>query len=274
VVLPALTWQALNRVDDDGDGIPNTLDAGGPVRLARPLANGLPSGVAGVQTLLAYLDRSHLAYDLTTDIGLAAGIGPKLSGHRGVVLAGDEPWVPGSLAALLRAFVQNGGNVLTLGIDSLRRIVTVHSDIASNPSDVAATDVFGARIGPVVPRGGGLILVLKDALGIFTTTSQAFPGFQSFQPIAVPGGSGSGGSGSGGSGSAGSGSGGSGSAGSGSRVSAAGTSNSTQSIVAFKDGRGTVVEIGLPGFAASLAPAARNVDAQELVRQLWTVLGR
>jgi N,N-dimethylformamidase beta subunit-like, C-terminal/FlgD Ig-like domain len=263
VVLPALTWQAVNPVDDDGDGIPNTLATGGPIRLARPLANGLPAGVADEATLLAYLDRSHLAYDLTTDIGLAAGIGPTLSGHRGVVLAGDETWVPGQLTALLRAFVQNGGNVLTLGIDSLRRTVTVHSDIARDPSDVAPTDIFGARIGPVAPRGGGLILVLKDGLGIFTTTSRAFPGFQSFQPIDVPS------QAAGGSGTAGS-----GPAGAGSAVSAAGTSNSTQSIVGFKVGRGTVVEIGLPRFAASLAPGARNVDAQELVRRLWAVLGR
>ncbi len=34
VVLPALTWQALNPVDDDGDGVPNTLSAGSPVRLS------------------------------------------------------------------------------------------------------------------------------------------------------------------------------------------------------------------------------------------------
>ena len=34
VVLPAITWQGLNPVDDDADGFPDTLDNGG-VRPAR-----------------------------------------------------------------------------------------------------------------------------------------------------------------------------------------------------------------------------------------------
>ena len=37
VVLPALTWQGANPVDDTGDGLPNTLGAGRSVRLDRPL---------------------------------------------------------------------------------------------------------------------------------------------------------------------------------------------------------------------------------------------
>ena len=250
VVLPALTWQGQNPVDDNGDGIPSTLDPGGPIRLARPLANGLPSGFPDEAALIAYLDRAHLPYDLTTDVALANGSAPKLTGHKAVVLAGTERWVPGSLSALLKAFVQNGGNVLSLGIDSLRRTVTLRSDQALQPSPVAATDIFGARPGAVIPRSGGLILVLHDGLGIFTTTSQAFPGFKSFQPITPPDAAAS------------------------APSSAAGTSDSNVSIVGFKVGRGTVVEVGLPGFGASLAPSAHNVDAQELVRQLWTVLGR
>ncbi len=250
VVLPALTWQGQNPVDDDGDGIPNTLDTGGPIRLARPLANGLPPGFGDEAAFLAYLDRAHLPYDLTTDVALANGSAPVLGGHKAVVLAGTERWLPGSLSAVLRAYVLNGGNVLSLGIDSLRRTVTLSSDHALAPTAPAATDIFGARIGAVVPRGGSLILVLHDALGIFTTTSQAFPGYNSFQPFAPPDQSAS------------------------APSSAAGTSSSTVSIVGFKVGRGTVVEIGLPGFGASLAPAVHNVDAQELVRQLWSVLGR
>lgn len=250
VVLPALTWEGQNPVDDDGDGIPNTLDGGGPIRLARPLANGLPPGFGDEAALIAYLDRAHLPYDLTTDVALANGSAPKLTGHPAVVLAGTERWLPGSLSALLKAFVQNGGNVLSLGIDSLHRAVTLRNDHALQPSPAAATDIFGARPGSVIPRSGGLILVLNDGLGIFTTTSQAFPGFKSFQPITPPDAAAS------------------------APSSAAGTSDSNVSIVGFKVGRGTVVEVGLPGFGASLAPSAHNVDAQELVRQLWTVLGR
>ena len=45
VVLPALTWQGHNPVDDNGDGLPDTLDAGVPIELDRPLADGLPAGL-------------------------------------------------------------------------------------------------------------------------------------------------------------------------------------------------------------------------------------
>ena len=53
-------WQGLNPVDDDHDGIPNTLANGGPIELQRPLANGLPPGFGDEAALIAYLDRSHL----------------------------------------------------------------------------------------------------------------------------------------------------------------------------------------------------------------------
>ncbi|HUO75216.1 MAG TPA: N,N-dimethylformamidase beta subunit family domain-containing protein [Solirubrobacteraceae bacterium] len=248
VVLPMLTWQGQNPVDDDGDGIPNTLDAGSPIRLSRPFTNGLPSDFPDVAAFLAYLDRAHLPYDLTTDVALARGTAPQLGGHKAVVFAGDERWLPGSLSALVRAFVQNGGNVLSLGIDSLRRTVSLSGATALSPTPPSATDIFGARVGAVVPRGGQLILTIHDGLGIFTTTSQTFPGYNSFQPTAIPSQAVSGG-----------------------LYSTAGTSTSTTSIVGFKDGRGTVVEVGLPRFGTSLA---HNVDAEELVRQLWTVLGR
>ena len=44
-VVPAASWQAANPYDDDGDGVPNTLDRGGPVGLDRPfMGSGLPTG--------------------------------------------------------------------------------------------------------------------------------------------------------------------------------------------------------------------------------------
>jgi hypothetical protein len=252
VVLPALTWQGLNPVDDDHDGIPNTLENGGPIDLQRPLANGLPSGFGDEAALLAYLDKSRLGYDLTTDLGLAGGKGPTLRGHRGVVLAGNQRWLPASLGPALRSYVKGGGRVLSLGIDSLRRRVTIRrtslSVGARSPVGPFATDVFGARPGALVTHSRDFILVIKDGLRIFSTTSGAFPGFNSFQPfgaVAAPAGP---------------------------IASAAGTSNSTASIIGFPLGRGTVVEIGLPGFATSLQHG--NTDTQELVRRLWSVLSR
>jgi N,N-dimethylformamidase beta subunit-like, C-terminal/FlgD Ig-like domain len=250
VVLPALTWQGQNPVDDDHDGIPNTLENGGPISLQRPLANGLPEGFADEASLLAYLDRSHLSYDLTTDLGLLSGSGPIMSGHQGVVLAGSELWLPSTLRASLRSYVQQGGRVLSLGIDSLRRSVIVRGSTALRPTGPSAADIFGAQVGAVVNHSHDLILVLKDGLGIFATTSTAFPGFHSFQPfgsVAAP-------------------------AGRAGPISAAGTSNATASIIGFRFPKGIVVEIGLPGFGTSLTHS--NTDAQELIRRLWTVLSR
>lgn len=155
VVLPALTWQGLNPVDDDGDGLPDTLAGGQAISLLRPLIDGLPAGWDDEAGLLAYLDSAHLPYDLTTDLGLLAGRGPSLSDYRAVVLAGSERWLPRTLLSALGSYVQRGGNVLSFGIDSLRATVTVRLPVAgslrgataSDPSRSSGVDAFGARPG-------------------------------------------------------------------------------------------------------------------------------
>src|SRR5262249_54295189 len=140
VVMPALTWQGLNPVDDDGDGLPDTLQNGDSIALDRPLANGFPAGAVDEAGLLAYLDRTHRAYDLTTDVGLVSNFGPTLQGHTGVILAGSLRWIPGSLQSTLRAYVANGGHVVSLGTDSMLRSVTVAGQYALRPGQPAASD--------------------------------------------------------------------------------------------------------------------------------------
>jgi hypothetical protein len=245
VVLPALTWQGQNAVDDDGDGMPNTLDAGLPIELARPLANGLPTGFSDEAAFLAYLDRSHLTYDLTTDLALIRGTGPSLAGHGAVVLAGSERWLPASLGSALHAYVQAGGHLVSLGIDSMLRGVTIQGTQALDPTVANSADPLGAHPGTIVTRSTDLITVIRDGLGIFSGTSGAFPGYKSFQPFSVPAPA--------------------------QIASWAGISDTTPSIVGYKLGRGIVVNVGLVGFGSSLA---RNVDAQELVNRLWQVLGQ
>jgi hypothetical protein len=244
VVLPALTWQGLNPVDDDGDGIPNTLASGGPVNLHRPFSTGLPAGLADEAALLSHLDRAHLDYQLTTDLGLADSTGPTLSTHRAVVLAGAERWLSPMLGSDLRGYVQSGGHVLSIGIDSLRRGVTLRSGQALQPSAPAPADIFGARPGPVLTNAHDLITVSRDGLGIFSSTSGALPGYRSYEQLAP---------------------------GTAPFVSSAGIGGQAASVAGFRAGRGVVVEIGLDGFGTSLA---RNVDAQELIARLWQVLGR
>jgi FlgD Ig-like domain len=247
VVLPALTWQGLNPVDDDGDGQPNTLEAGGPIALSRPLAGGFPAGAVDEAGVLAYLDRTRRKYDATTDMGLLQGFGPTLQGHSGVILAGSERWLPASLQSTLRAYVENGGNLLSLGVDSLRRSVTVRGQRAFHPTPPSPVDALGAVVGALVAHSPGLITVIPpDRLGIFSQTSGAFPGFGSYQPIRSV-------------------------AAQGSIESRAGTTTRAPSIVGYRLGRGVVVDVGLVGFGSRLA---RSVDAQELADGVWKLLSR
>ncbi|MHB8657515.1 MAG: FlgD immunoglobulin-like domain containing protein [Solirubrobacteraceae bacterium] len=242
VVLPSLSWQGQNPVDDDGNGMPNTLTAGGPIALSRPLVNGRPAGFGQLAALLAYLDRAHLSYDLTTDLALIDGRGPGLGGHHGVVLAGSELWLPVGLLSALRAYASAGGHILAIGAGSLQRTVTISGSTALQPSAASAVDGLGARRGAVVDTKGQLVTAGQDALGIFSGTSGVFPAVHSFQAISPPNGS---------------------------TQSGAGLGNGSDALAAFQIGRGLAVEIGQPDFPLSLA---RDVDAQELIGALWQVL--
>ena len=190
---------------------------------------------------MTYLDSAHYAYDLQTDVGLIDGRGPTLASHSAVILAGSEEWVPQSLAAALRAYVQRGGHLISLGIGSLQRYVAVGGGYASDPSAPAATDALGARLGRMTGTAGQLIGVISDQLGIFSTTSGTLGGFHDLEPIGAPG----------------------------NVLSEAGTGATDPAIVAYRLGRGTVLDIGLPGYGSALS---YDVDAKELWNRLWTVL--
>ena len=55
-------------------------------------------------------------------------------------------------------------------------------------------------------------------------------------------------------------------------ASEAGATTNAPTIVGYRLGRGTVVDIGLIGFGSSLVH--NNVDAQELTNSLWQMLSR
>jgi hypothetical protein len=235
VVLPALTWQGLSAVDDTGDGIPNTLANGGPITLARVLARGLPAGFADEAGLLAYLDSTRHGYDLTTDLGLIDGVGPRLKGHGLVVLAGTEQWLPRSLQSALRSYVEGGGRVLSLGIGSLLRAVTIRGGRALDPTQAADVDALGARPAPVVSGNRAPLVVMRDEIGIF---HGSISGFSALEPLSVAPAS---------------------------LLSEAGTAPGRVAVVAYRLGQGTVLDVGVVGFGSALA---HNRAAQAIVNRV------
>ena len=152
VVLPVMTWQGRNPVDDDGDGRPNQLAAGLPVRLAARLRRRrpCPGFPERTQPLLAWLDRERHRYDITTDVALADGRGPQLRGHSGVLVAGDAVWLTPRLQRRLRAFVTAGGTLASVGVGSFQRQVRLTPRLRlTDPTPPATADIFGARVTPL-----------------------------------------------------------------------------------------------------------------------------
>jgi hypothetical protein len=252
VVLPTTTWQGLNPVDDDGDGRPDTLSAGLAVRIARPFVkSGLPAQLPRHEALLlAWLDREHHRYDLTTDVALARGEGPTLAGHRGVILAGDTRWLDERAARALRGFVRGGGKLLSVGTRSLRRTVQLTPHLrAIDPTLPTPRDLFGARLLSVERPPAPVTLVnVVDDVQLFAGTAGQFDGIGAFeQTLDVRGGARA-------------------------VAAAAATQDGRREvIVASRLGKGLVIRPGLPDFAASLKA---NRELAGFMERTWTLLAR
>ena len=187
VVAPVMSWLGVDKVDDDGDGLPNTLESGGPVKWPRVLTQGLPPAfVAETAPLLVFLDRARIRYDLTSDVALARSRDPRATDREGVVLAGSVRWVPRPLARRLRRYVEDGGRVASFGTESLRRGVRVGSSRFTQPTQPTPADPFGARLEPVAnPRtedDGRTPLPLSalaedPTLGLLTGSDGTLPAF-------------------------------------------------------------------------------------------------
>ena len=248
VVLPTTTWQGRNPVDDDGDGVPNTLDLGGPVKLDRVLArDGLPPQIAESEApLLAHLDRSGLDYDLTTDVALAVQRGPQIEGHRGVLLAGDTVWLPSDVRRRLRGFAAGKGHtVVSLGTDSLRRGVELTGGRLSRPTAADRLDAFGFRLGAVRDRTVDVRIRDDDeVLQLFAGGEGLFTGVERWEPTAE--------------------------AVEGEPLSTAVVDGDDELvIVAARYGEGLVIRPGIAGFAQRLSD---DVESQELLGRMWTLL--
>jgi hypothetical protein len=252
MVLAVISWQARNRVDDDGDGMIDTLPRDGRARLDRPLAGGgIPPGfAANEEPLLRFLDRPQQRYDIATDLMLAGRGGARLLGdHRGIVLAGLPQWLPPAVGARLRRFVEGGGRVFSPGVDSLRRTVTLRASLLARPSRRSPTDIFGATLAPIERRPVDVV-GKEDAIGLFRGGDGLFNGFAGFEATLAPGPR--------------------------ARVLAAGvvegSPNADPVIVALRVGdEGMVVRTGLPDWGRRLRG---NPNVQALTRRAWTLLSR
>jgi hypothetical protein len=196
VVLPAITWVGADEVDQDADGVPNTLEAGTPVNWPRVVAGGLPEDLTErVAPLLVHLDRAHIRYDLTTDLDLALSRSPRATDRTGVLLAGSERWVTRPYARRLRRYVLDGGRVASFGTESLRRGVTIlrnDEDTGGRlvrPTQPTFDDPFGARFAEV--RRGAAPATLTPLGGdpaneLLTGFDGVLAGFHAFEETEPP----------------------------------------------------------------------------------------
>jgi len=251
-VLPVMTWQGRNPVDDDGDGRPDLLDAGLPARVGRVYAgDGLPAGFAQRDApLLAWLAHTQRRFDVTTDVALAAGAGPGLAGHQGVLLPSDTRWLPGALQRRLRSFARRGGTVASLGLDSLRRQVrlTPRGRLV-DPTPPAPTDLFGARLGRIQRTPEDVTLTeASDRVELFAGTTGELAGFRTLEPLASPGAQER-------------------------LLSSAVTEAGSAAITATRFGRGLVLRYGVPDLATRLTRDETDPPTA-LMARTWTLLSR
>ncbi|MEA2480588.1 MAG: hypothetical protein QOJ07_2510 [Thermoleophilaceae bacterium] len=245
VVLPAITWQGRNAADGDASGFTETLDDSSAVGAARPFAGGrLPDGFAAdVAPLMRFLGRR--GYDLTTDLALARGHGPPLAGHSGVLFPGSERWLTDSLDLGLRGYVNGGGKVAFFGGDSFRRRVRVSGDLLSGPSAPERVNVFSERTS-IATGDPAPIVRSKDALKLFAGTDGLVGNFTRLErsDALVAGAK---------------------------LQTAAGRDPGHPALVGYRLGKGTVVRVGVPGWAAALASGGEEAT---VTKRIWALLSR
>jgi FlgD Ig-like domain len=248
VVLPALTWQGLNRTDDDADGFGDRLPFAQSVRLDRPFAGGgLPKRFnAEVSPLLRWLDRERLAYDLTTDIALARREGPALGNAPGVAFAGSELWAPRQLMERLRDYVADGGRVAMFGADSFKRTIDLRGESARNASRARRANAFGEQT-ELLHTGKAPLTVFEDGLGLFEGMSSFVGEFSVFEvsrdlPRSAR------------------------------RITAAGRDAGQPAFLALGLGGGIVLRTGTPQWARELEEAALSLELPIVTKRIWRML--
>lgn len=261
VVLPSLTWQGLNPLDDDGDGLINRLqstagDSASRIRASRIFGTLPASYATDVAPALEWLVRHRKRFAITTDLALDLqagpdddGFGPRLEDHRGVLLLGEARWATPQLAERMRRFVTGGGTVATLDPSGLHRSVELGGSAErgrrfESPGPFDPADAFG-----IVSRGAvrltGPVENARDQIGLFDGTDGRFDGYPTGWPVESPG--------------------------DGEVVASAVDAAGHTVIAAVRLGKGLVIRTGLPSFAARLDD---DSDTSELMDSTWRRLSR
>ncbi|HEY1357220.1 MAG TPA: N,N-dimethylformamidase beta subunit family domain-containing protein [Thermoleophilaceae bacterium] len=237
VVLPAITWQGLNPVDDDLDGFANSLLNSRSIPLARPFVRGAAPRALTTETapLLRFLDRKRLRYDLTTDVSLRA---KDLNGIPGLALAGSARWLTPDSRRELRRYVEDGGRLASFGGDALKRTVQLRGGTLLGPTAAARENALGERT-RLTRRDAAPLTVQEDRLGIFAGAGQ-LGDFSLFDL----------------------------SSGGRRRLTSAGPDPDQPAFVAYRLGKGIVVRSGTPQWAANLS----DPGAAGATEQIWSLL--
>jgi hypothetical protein len=244
VVLPVVTWQARNPVDDDRDGFADTLPRASSILSHRPWSRGdLPRGLrAEAGPLLRFLDREGASYELTTDFARVSGTGPGLRGRRGVLVAGSERWVPRRVARSLRSWVEGGGRLASVGADAFRRGVRVTPQRLEDPTAPRTVNALAERTA-LGPRGPEEMEVMRTGgLGLLTGVASLGPFVRVEESRGLERGA---------------------------RLVAAAGPRGRPAFVTYRLGRGIVVRTGGVGWARALR---RDPDVRRVSRRTWALL--
>lgn len=248
VVLPAISWQGLNAVDDDFDGFADSFPTARSLGLDRPFAGGglPPRFGAEVAPLLRYLDRDRLPYDLTTDLSLAKSEGPALGNAPGVAFAGSALWLPEPLQGRLRDEVADGLRVASFGADAFRRSVRIRGDRLVGPRR-QRVNAFGEATGLHEEKTSAPLTVFEDGLGLFEGLDTFIGDFTEFdQSRRLPTGA--------------------------RTIATAGRDPSQPAFVAFGLGGGIVIRSGTAQWARQLDESALSVEVPTVTKRIWRLL--
>jgi hypothetical protein len=245
VVLPTLTWQAANPVEENGDGYPDVLPFNRSVGLHRPFArDGRPPGFAAAVAISGQLRASRLAYDLTTDLAIARDGEASLRRYSGVLIAGSPRFAPTAFTRSLASYVKRGGRIGWLGTRGFSRAV----DVTANAIVRGRSDTFlGERVR--IENGPRALVVLGDRIDFFSGAGGAFGPFPRLEPsLRLPVGA--------------------------RLLASAGADPNRPDIVVYRFGRGIVARVGVDGFGLEAGVAEGSSAVARIMPRLWALLSR